>query len=57
MNISSNQKLQIGNLDDRSTNLTILRPHYEMPEIDVIDEWNIVMDSLLKDLRTVNGGE
>ena len=37
--------------------LSILRPFYEMPGVDVIDEWNIVMESLLKDVKTVNGGE
>jgi len=28
-----------------------------MPGVDVVDEWNIVMDSLLKDVHTVNGSE
>lgn len=36
---------------------TILRPQYEMPSLDVVDEWTIVMESLLKDVYTVNGSE
>ena len=34
---------------------SILRPFYEMPNLDLIDEWTIVMESLLKDVSTVNG--
>lgn len=37
--------------------LTVLRPHYDIPNIDLIDEWTMVIESLLKDVVTVNGGE
>ena len=37
--------------------LSIFRPIYEMPNQDVIDEWTIVMDSLMKDMSTVNGSD
>ena len=42
---------------NKQENITIFRPYYEMPGVDVIDEWNIVMDSLLKDVHAVNGSE
>jgi hypothetical protein len=34
-----------------------LRPYYEIPNIDVIDEWTMIIESLLKDVLTVNGDE
>lgn len=36
---------------------SMLRPLYEMPNLDIIDEWNIVMESLIKDISCVNGSE
>ena len=36
---------------------TVLSPLYDMPSLDVVDEWTIVMESLLKDVYTVNGSE
>jgi hypothetical protein len=29
---------------------TVLQPFYEMPNIDVINEWVIVLESLFKDV-------
>jgi hypothetical protein len=37
--------------------MTVLRPYYDIPNIDVIDEWTMIMESLLKDVVTVNGEE
>ena len=37
--------------------LTVLRPYYEMPNIDIVNEWVIVMESLLKDVYSINGSE
>lgn len=37
--------------------LTVLKPYYEMPNIDVVNEWVICMESLLKDVYSVNGSE
>ena len=34
---------------------TILKPSYEMPSLDVINEWVICMESLLKDVYSVTG--
>lgn len=37
--------------------LTVLKPYYEMPDIDLVNEWVICMESLLKDVISVNGNE
>jgi hypothetical protein len=36
---------------------TVLRSYYEMPSIDLVDEWVIVLESQLKDVYSVSGGE
>lgn len=36
---------------------TVLKSFYEMPSLDLVDEWTIVMESLLKDVYSVNGHE
>ena len=36
---------------------TVLRSFYEMPNIDIVNEWVICMESLLKDVYSVNGSE
>jgi len=36
---------------------SVFHPYYEMPVIDVINEWVIVMESLLKDVYSVQGSE
>lgn len=37
--------------------LSVLRPYYEMPNLEVIDSWIIIIESLLQDVFTVNGNE
>jgi hypothetical protein len=37
--------------------LTVLKSYYEMPNIDIVNEWVICMESLLKDVYSVNGSE
>lgn len=46
-------KTFVGSTDSYS----VLRSYYEMPSVDLIQEWTIVMESLLKDVYTVNGSE
>ena len=36
---------------------TILKPSYDMPSVDVINEWVICLESLLKDVYSVNGSQ
>ena len=36
---------------------TVLKSYYEMPNIDIVNEWVICMESLLKDVYSVNGSE
>jgi hypothetical protein len=36
---------------------TVLQPFYEMPNIDVINEWVIVLESLFKDVYSAYGSE
>lgn len=36
---------------------TVLESNYEAPGLDIVDEWTIVMESLLKDVFTVDGSE
>jgi hypothetical protein len=36
---------------------TVLKSYYEMPNIDIINEWVIILESLLKDVYSVNGSE
>lgn len=36
---------------------TVLKSYYEMPNIDIVNEWVIIMESLLKDVYSVNGSE
>jgi hypothetical protein len=36
---------------------TVMRSYYEMPNIDIVNEWVICMESLLKDVYSVNGSE
>ena len=48
------------NFEDGSKPLgsvTVLKAYYEMPSLDIIEKWKIVMDSLLKDICGVNGSE
>lgn len=37
--------------------LTILRSFYEMPSMDVVNEWVIIMESFLKDVYSPSGAE
>lgn len=37
--------------------LTVLKSYYEMPSMDVVNEWVIFMESLLKDVISVGGSE
>ena len=36
---------------------TVLKSYYEIPNIDIVNEWVIVMESLLKDVYSVSGSE
>ena len=36
---------------------TVLQPFYEMPNIDVMNEWVIVLESLFKDVYSAYGSE
>ena len=36
---------------------SIFLPYYELPNIDVINEWVIVLESLLNDVYSVQGCE
>ena len=36
---------------------TIFQPFYDMPNVDVVNEWVIVLESLLKDVYSVQGCE
>ncbi len=36
---------------------TVLRSYYEMPNIDIVNEWVIYIESMLKDVYSVNGSE
>lgn len=36
---------------------TVLQPFYEIPNIDVINEWVIVLESLFKDVYSACGSE
>ena len=36
---------------------TVLKSYYEMPSLDLVDEWAIVMESLFKDVYSVNGSD
>lgn len=37
--------------------LTVFRPFYEMPSIDVVDEWTMILESQFKDVFSIYGGE
>jgi len=37
--------------------LTVFKSFYEMPNLDVVNEWVIILESQLKDVFTVNGNE
>lgn len=37
--------------------LTVLRSFYPMPNLDIVNEWVICMESLMKDVFTVGSGE
>jgi hypothetical protein len=37
--------------------LSVLKAYYETPSLEIIDEWVIITESLLKDVYTVNGNE
>ena len=41
----------------QNVNNTIFQPFYDMPNVDVINEWVIVLESLLKDVFSVQGCE
>lgn len=36
---------------------TALKSYYEMPNIDIVNEWVIILESLLKDVYSINGSE
>ena len=36
---------------------TALQAYYEMPQLDIVEKWTIVMESLLKDIIGVDGSE
>lgn len=36
---------------------TVLKSYYEMPDMDIVNEWVICMESLLKDVVSVSGSE
>ncbi len=36
---------------------TVLKSFYEMPNLDLVDEWTLVLEFLLKDVVSVNGQE
>lgn len=46
-----NSKIYVGDT------FTVFKSFYEMPNMDIVDEWTIVMESLLKDVYSVNGHE
>lgn len=35
----------------------VLQPYYELPNLEVIEKWTIVMESLVKEVFTVDGSE
>jgi hypothetical protein len=37
--------------------LTVLKSYYEMPNYDVVNEWVMCMESLLKDVVSISGSE
>ena len=37
--------------------LTVLQPFYEMPSLEVVDEWVMILESILKDVFAVHGDE
>lgn len=37
--------------------LTVFNSYYEMPNIDIVNEWVICMESLLKDVYSCTGSE
>jgi len=37
--------------------LTVLKSYYELPSLDVVNEWVIIMESFLKDVYSVSGSE
>ena len=37
--------------------LTVLKSYYEMPNIDILNEWAVILESLLKDVYSVEGSE
>ena len=37
--------------------LTVLQPFYEMPSLEVVDEWVMILESILKEVHTVHGDE
>ena len=36
---------------------TVFQPYYELPSVDVINEWVIVLESLLSEVYSVHGCE
>ena len=40
-----------------SSSTSIFEPYYELPHIDVINEWVIVLESLLNEVYSVQGSE
>lgn len=37
--------------------MTILKSFYEMPSLDIVDEWVMILESQLKDVFSIYGGE
>ena len=37
--------------------LSVLKSNYEMPNLDIINEWVIILEGLLKDVNSVKGDE
>jgi hypothetical protein len=47
--------------DSSKTNIgdtmTVLRSFYEIPNIDIVNEWVLFMESFLKDVYSITGSE
>jgi len=59
MHTSTNTEASASNMQDliASSGSSVFQPYYDMPNVDVINEWVIVLESLLNEVYSVQGCE